>query len=193
MAVLAQKYYSEAEYLGNERQAEFKSEYFKGEIFAMAGAKYNHNRITQNISIEIGGFMRGKVCRTFSSDMRLHIPFNSLYTYPDFMIVCGGNQFLDEEKDTLLNPTVIMEVLSESTEGYDRGKKFELYRSIESLTEYVLINSRRMAVEVFSKNTDGIWILSSVGYSLDSIINVSSVDLALPMVEIYRDTEDLDS
>ncbi|WP_221394035.1 Uma2 family endonuclease [Dyadobacter sp. NIV53] len=191
MAVVAQKYLSETEYLERERLAEFKSEYYKGEVFAMAGAKYNHNRITQNLSGIAYNFFMGKSCNTFSSDMRTHIPSNSLYTYPDFIIVCGKNEFLSSQKDTLLNPHVIIEVLSESTEAYDRGEKFQLYRDIPSLKEYVLINSRKLGMEVFLKNDEGSWVLSSEAYSMDKHIEIRSVNLTLPVRDVYRDTEDL--
>jgi len=191
MTAIAQKYLSQTEYLEKERMAEFKSEYFDGEIFAMAGARYNHNRITQNLSIEIGGFLKGKSCSTFSSDMRLHIPSNSLYTYPDFMIVCGDNQFLDQNKDTILNPTVVIEVLSESTEAYDRGDKFHLYRSISTLSEYVLINSSKVSIDIFRKNKDGIWMLSSEAHQSFEQIDIHTINLKLPVSEIYANTEDL--
>jgi Uma2 family endonuclease len=121
MTAVAIKMYTEQEYLELERAAEYKSEYYRGEIFAMAGAGRNHNRITENLSIEIGVFLKGKGCQSFSSDMRVHIPENTLYTYPDFLIVCGEPEFLDRQTDTLLNPSVIVEVLSPSTERYDQG------------------------------------------------------------------------
>lgn len=191
MTAIAQRYVSQSEYLEKERLAEFKSEYFNGEIFAMAGARYNHNRITQNLSVEIGVFLKGKRCNTFLSDMRLHIPANSLYTYPDFMIVCGNNQFLDKTKDTILNPSVIIEVLSDSTEAYYRGEKFHLYRSIESLSEYVLINSLKVAVEVFRKNEDGIWMLSSEAYHATDEVEMNTIQMKLPVQNIYLNTEDI--
>jgi Uma2 family endonuclease len=137
--------YSEQEYLELEREAEYKSEYFRGEIFAMTGAGHNHNRIVENLTFEIGSFLKGKSCRTFSNDMRLHIPQNGLYTYPDVVIVCGKNEFLDDKKDNLVNPNVIIEVLSPSKSFYDRGEKFHFYRSIPSLSEYVVIDSSKIA------------------------------------------------
>jgi Uma2 family endonuclease len=191
MTAIAQRYVNQSEYLEKERLAEYKSEYFNGEIFAMAGARYNHNRITQNLSVEIGVFLKGKACNTFSSDMRLHIPANSLYTYPDFMIVCGNNQFLDKTKDTILNPSIIIEVLSDSTEAYDRGEKFHLYRSIESLSEYVLINSLKVAIEVFRKNEDGIWMLSSEAYHSADEVEMNTIQMKLPVQNIYLNTEDI--
>ncbi|GLU55638.1 Uma2 family endonuclease [Dyadobacter frigoris] len=191
MTAQPQKYYSEGEYLDIERDAGYKSEYYNGEIFAMAGAGHNHNRIVENLSIEIGGFFKGKSCRTYSSDQRIHIPETFLYTYPDLLIVCDKNQYLDDKKDTILNPTVIIEVLSESTEAYDRGQKFHFYRSIASLQEYVLINSRSFAAEVFRKNEEGLWVLASEAYNLNDPLEIASVGLKLPMTDIYAQTEDL--
>ncbi len=191
MTAQPQKYYSEEEYLDIERDADYKSEYYKGEIFAMAGAGHNHNRIVENLSIEIGGFFKGKSCRTFSSDQRIHIPETGQYTYPDLLIVCDKNQYLDDKKDTILNPTVIIEVLSESTEAYDRGQKFHFYRSITSLQEYVLINSRSFAAEVFRKNEEGLWVLASEAYQLKDQLELASVGLTLSMEDIYAQTEDL--
>lgn len=155
MSAQPQKHYTPEEYLELEREADYKSEYYQGEIFAMAGAGRYHNRIVENLSIEIGTFLKKKLCRTYSSDQRIHIPANGLYTYPDLLIVCGKDQLLDEKKDTILNPKAIVEVLSESTEAYDRGEKFHFYRSIPTLDEYILIDSRRIAAEVFQKNQQG--------------------------------------
>jgi Uma2 family endonuclease len=186
-----QKFYSQEEYLEMEREADYKSEYYRGEIFAMAGAGHNHNRINENLSIEIGGFLKGKSCRTYSNDMRLHIPENGLYTYPDLLIICGKNEYLDDKKDTIVNPSVIIEVLSGSTAGYDRGEKFHFYRSISSFREYVLIDSQTLAAEVFRKNEDGIWFLASEAYDINSTIELASVDLHLSLADIYADTEDL--
>ncbi|MBE9460778.1 Uma2 family endonuclease [Dyadobacter subterraneus] len=191
MAVPPQKHYSEAEYLDIERDAGYKSEYYNGEIFAMAGADHNHNRIVENLSIEIGGFFKGKSCRTFSSDQRIHIPETGLYTYPDLLIVCDKNQYLDNKKDTILNPAIIIEVLSESTEAHDRGQKFHFYRSISTLQEYVLINSRSYAAEVFRKNEEGFWVLASEAYNLNDRLEMKSVGLTLAMTDIYAQTEDL--
>ncbi|WP_229209235.1 Uma2 family endonuclease [Dyadobacter sediminis] len=183
--------YSEKEYLELEREAPYKSEYYRGEIFAMAGAGHNHNRIVENLSGECYIMFKGKSCRTYSSDQRLHIPANGIYTYPDLLIVCGKNEFLDAKKDTILNPSVIIEVLSESTAAYDRGEKFHFYRSIPSLSEYVLINSQSVAAEVFRKDEQGTWFLASEAYNSDESIRLQSVDLSLKLSDIYAETEDL--
>ncbi|MCE6992742.1 Uma2 family endonuclease [Dyadobacter sp. CY323] len=183
--------YSEQEYLELEREAEYKSEYFRGEIFAMAGAGHNHNRIVQNLSGECYIAFKGKSCHTFSNDMRLNIPENGLYTYPDVIIVCGRNEFLDEKKDTLVNPNVIIEVLSSSTSSYDRGEKFHFYRSIPSLCEYVVIDSSKIAAEVYRKDENGFWYIASEGYAIDEFIELKSVELRIALKDIYAETEDI--
>lgn len=189
MTAQPQKQYTPEEYLELEREADYKSEYYQGEIFAMAGAGRNHNRIVENLSIEIGTFLKKKPCRTYSSDQRIHIPANGLYTYPDLLIVCGKDQLLDEKKDTILNPKVIVEVLSESTEAYDRGEKFHFYRSIPTLDEYMLIDSRRIAAEVFQKNQQGQWLLASEAYSPGGSIELASIGLTLSLRDIYDQTD----
>jgi Uma2 family endonuclease len=191
MTAVAIKMYTEQEYLELERAAEYKSEYYRGEIFAMAGAGRNHNRITENLSIEIGVFLKGKGCQSFSSDLRVHIPENTLYTYPDFLIVCGEPEFLDRQTDTLLNPSVIVEVLSPSTERYDQGKKFYFYRSLQSLVEYVLIDSQEVGAEVYRKGSDGVWFLSSVAYDIDGSIEIGHIGLTLKVLDIYAQTKNI--
>ena len=181
--------YSAEEYLELERAAEYKSEYYRGEIFAMAGAGRNHNRIKENLSIEIGFFLKGKSCQSFSSDMRVHIPENTLYTYPDLLILCGKPEFLDGQTDTMLNPSVIIEVLSPSTESYDRGKKFRFYRGIDSLVEYILIDSTELSAEVHRKGSDDSWRLSSAAYDIESNIEIGHIGLTLKMSDIYSQTE----
>ncbi len=191
MTAVAIKMYTQEEYLELERAAEYKSEYYRGEIFAMSGASRYHNRITENLSGEIYIALKGKSCQSFSRDMRVHIPENTLYTYPDLLIVCGKPEFLDNQTDTLLNPSVIIEVLSPSTEGYDQGKKFHLYRSLRMLTEYVLIDSQEVRAEVYRKGTNGVWILASEADDLEGSIEIGHIGLTLKMSDIYAKTEDL--
>jgi Uma2 family endonuclease len=191
MSAQPQKKYTPEEYLELEREATYKSEYFRGEIFAMAGATRNHNRIVANLTGECYIHLKGKTCRTYSSDQRIHIPENGLYTYPDLLAVCGRDQLLDEHKDTILNPRLIVEVLSEGTEAYDRGEKFQLYRSIPTLQEYVLINSRRVAAEVFRKNEEGLWTLASEAFDGEGSIEIASIGLTLTVRAIYDQTEGL--
>jgi Uma2 family endonuclease len=185
------KMYSEKEYLELERDAEYKSEYYRGEIFAMAGASPNHNRIKENLSIEIGGFLKGKSCQSFSSDMRLHIPQNGLYTYPDLLVVCGRLEFSESDEDTLVNPSAIIEVLSRTTSTYDRGDKFHLYRSIPTLTEYVLVDSLSILVEVWRKNEDGTWLLAKETENIEEQITLTNFDLQLKLRDIYAQTRRL--
>jgi Uma2 family endonuclease len=183
-------YYSPEEYLRLEREANYKSEYFQGEIFAMAGASFNHNIINENCSVLIGSYLKKKPCQSFSRDMKLHIPANTLYTYPDLMVVCGDKKFLDDGKDVILNPVIIIEILSKSTEAYDRGEKFALYRSIPSLREYVLISSTSIRAEVMRKENDlGLWFLASEADSLEGSIEIKNIELTLSLSDIYEETE----
>ncbi|MBO9614051.1 MAG: Uma2 family endonuclease [Dyadobacter sp.] len=191
MTAIAIKMYTQEEYLELERAAEYKSEYYRGEIFAMAGAGLNHTQIKENLSVEVGAFLKGKQCRGLSGDMRVHIPENTLYTYPDYLIVCGKPELLDGRKDTLLNPSVIVEILSPSTEGYDQGKKFHFYQGLKSLVEYVLIDSQEIGARVYRKGSEGIWFLSSESYDIEGSIEIGHIGLTLKMVDIYAQTEDL--
>jgi Uma2 family endonuclease len=172
------------EYLKIERKAEFKSEYFKGEMFAMAGAKRNHNKITTNLSGLVWQHLKGKNCESYSNDMRVFVPKSGLYTYPDVVVVCGEPKFQDNVFDTLLNPTLLIEVLSESTEGYDRGKKFQHYRSIESLQEYILVSQDEARIEKYVKSGDGFWVLSDA-VGMDAEIKFDSIDCIIALGEVY--------
>jgi Uma2 family endonuclease len=178
------------EYLLLERNSPEKNEFYHGEVFAMAGAGNNHNIITGNIIGEMHAFLKGKGCTVYPSDMRLHIPENSLYTYPDVMVVCGPKQFLDEKKDTLLNPVIIVEVLSPNTEGYDRGEKFRLYRGIASLHEYVLIDTRSYTIEKYARNAEGYWVLSDA-QGLEASIELQSIGYTLHVNDVYAGVEDI--
>ena len=181
-------HYTPETYLELERKAAYKSEYFKGEIFAMAGASRNHNRIKENLAGEVYTFLKGKRCQSFSSDMRLHIPSNSLYTYPDLVIVCGEPELLDSTFDTLLNPTVIIEVLSDRTKNYDRGEKFMLYRNIPAFQEYILIDSEQVRAEAWFKPENGFWTLRKETDQADDSLTIQTLDFTLPLREIYDQT-----
>lgn len=173
-----------AEYLEFERKSETKHEYVTGEIFAMAGAKRNHNKITTNLSGLVWQHLKGKNCESYANDMRVFVPETGLYTYPDLVIVCGEPNFQDDVFDTLLNPTLLVEVLSDSTEGYDRGKKFQHYRSIESLQEYVLVSQNEASIEKYVKRGDGFWLLSeAVGIGAE--IEFSSIECRIALDEVY--------
>lgn len=172
------------DYLAFERKSEIKHEYFDGEIFAMAGAKRNHNIVNQNLNGLIWQHLKNKDCESYSGDMRVFVPETGLYTYPDLVVVCGEPQFQDDVLDTLLNPTLLVEVLSESTEGYDRGKKFQHYRSIESLQEYVLVSQDEAWIEKYVKRGGGFWMLSEA-VGLDSSIEFSSIECKIALSEVY--------
>jgi Uma2 family endonuclease len=173
-----------AEYLAIERQAEYKNEYFDGEIFAMTGASREHNLIAANLIGELRQKLRGKPCEVYPSDMRVRVPGSRLYTYPDVVVVCGEPEFEDDYLDTLLNPTLIIEVLSESTESYDRGKKSGYYRTIASLAEYLLVTQDEYRIEQYTRQTDGRWMLADIR-SLESSVSLASVPCTLALSEIY--------
>ena len=178
-------YLSQEAYLEQERQADFKSEYHRGETFAMSGARFNHLVLTSTLAALLLESLRDRGCFVVTNDMRVHIPATTLYTYPDVAVVCGEPRFLDEEFDTLLNPVLLVEVLSESTEAYDRGKKFELYRPIESLREYVLVAQDRKRVEAFRLNERGHWELFEAGGD-GAEIELASVGVTVPLDDLYR-------
>ena len=181
-------YISPEEYLERERNAFEKSEYYQGEIRPMAGATRNHNTIQSNVSGMLYNALRRTSCTFFGTDMRIHIPATTLYTYPDFSLVCGQEQYLDNTFDTLLNPVTLIEVLSKETGKYDQGDKFGLYRSISSLEEYIMIDSRRISVAVWRNENDG-WILVQETTNLDDEIVIKSVDAALSIRDVYEQTE----
>ena len=173
------------DYLDFERKTEIKHEYFDGEIFAMAGAKFNHNKIVGNLTGLCWQALKGKDCSVLPADMRVFVPATGLYTYPDLVVVCGEPEFQDEVFDTLLNPVLLIEVLSDSTEGYDRGKKFQHYRSIESLNEYILVSQDEARIEKYVKHGDGFWLLSEA-VGLNSAIEFSSIECRIPLSEVYN-------
>ena len=173
---------SPEQYLEIERKAEYKSEYFNGEMFALAGAKENHNLIVLNTGSELRSQLKGRPCKVYPGDMRVRAYETGLYTYPEVVIVCVDPSFEDKERDTLLNPVVIIEVLSESTEAYDRGRKFEHYRQIPSLQEYVLISQDRYKIEKFTRHKE--WTLSEEG-ELEKSIDLPSIRCSLKLAEVY--------
>ena len=184
MSSLPKPRFTPEEYLALERPAEYRSEYFNGEIFAMAGASREHNLIAGNVSRELGNQLKGRPCETYQTDMRVRVSAMGLYTYPDVVVVCGEPQFENDSVDTLLNPTLLVEVLSPSTEAYDRGDKFEQYRTLESLADYVLIAQDRYRVERFARQPDGQWLLS-VAKSLDAEVSLASIGCRLPLADVY--------
>lgn len=182
------KFYTPEEYLLLEREAETKSEYFLGEIFAMAGASIEHNALVANLIQSIGFKLKGKPCRVYPSDLRVKVNRNGLYTYPDVTIVCGKPVLEDDKNDTLLNPKVIFEVLSETTEKYDRGKKFQLYRELDSLEEYVLVSQEFQRVEKYSRDVSGFWRLQDCTPK-SPLLTLSAIECELSLSEIYENTD----
>jgi Uma2 family endonuclease len=172
------------EYLAMERKAEFKSEYIDGEIIAMTGASEPHNLITTNIVRELSTQFKGRSCRVYSSDMRVDLREHNLYAYPDVVVLCGEPKLRDDWMDNLLNPNLIIEVLSKSTEAYDRGRKFIKYRRVESLAEYLLVAQDDCYVEHYIRQPDGHWTLSEVS-SPDETIHLSSIECHLKLSEVY--------
>lgn len=173
------------QYLEIERRAEYKSEYYKGEMFAMAGAKQAHNLLVGNLVAGLHRQLRSRPCQVYPSDMRVRVTATGLYTYPDVIAVCVEPRFLDDQKDTLLNPGLLIEVLSPSTEAYDRGRKFEQYKSIEALREYLLVASDRVHADLYTRQADGRWLLTSAD-SLEDSLTLESVGVRLTLADLYE-------
>lgn len=178
------KSYSIEEYLDMENEAQDKHEYYKGEIFAMSGAGARHNIIAVNIIISLGNSLKGKACQPFGSDMRIHIPENTLFTYPDISIICGDIIAPKEDENTATNPTAIIEILSPSTRNYDRGVKFMLYRAIPTLKDYILIEAESIHAEHFAINKEGLWQLKEYS-NVDDEITLESLNVKLLLEDIY--------
>ena len=181
-----QKYTIE-EYLQMERASDVKHEYFQGEIFAMAGASNRHITISTNLSGELYNKLQTSPCYPYGSDMRIHIPENTLFTYPDISIICGEINTFDKEKDTALHPTILIEILSKSTRNYDRGGKFKLYRDIPTLKEYMLVDSEHIGVEIFRINEHNHWELEEYK-NLKEIVTLPAIGVSLSMEDIYART-----
>jgi len=181
-------YVTPDEYLARERVAETRSEYFDGEIFAMAGGTPQHSAISFNVTVALGPQLRGGPCRGFNGDLRIKVSETGLYNYPDLVILCGEARFDDQKRDTLLNPTLIVEVLSPTTEAYVRGDKFSHYRWLESLQDYLLIAQDRRRVELFSRQPDGRWILSQV-QDEKAEVALESIGCRLALADVYERVE----
>ncbi|HXU09489.1 MAG TPA: Uma2 family endonuclease [Blastocatellia bacterium] len=176
--------YTPDEYLALERSCEAKHEYYNGEIFAMGGASRYHVLIVTDSVVALGSQLKEGPCQVYSADLRVKVSPTGLYTYPDVIVLCEEPQFSDEQKDTLVNPALIIEVLSESTEDYDRGRKFEQYRTIDSFVEYLLIAQDRPHVEHHARQADGSWLLYETNNLADTI-QLKSVPCVLRMADIY--------
>ena len=178
------RFFSIEEYLQMENEALEKQEYYKGEIFAMSGAGNRHNIIAINIILSLGNSLKGKSCQPYGSDMRIHIPENTLFTYPDISVVCGDIINADADGNSTTNPTVIIEILSPSTRNYERGVKFMLYRAIPTLKEYILVEAESIHVEQFAINKEGLWQLKEYSGKDDQLM-LESLGVNLILKDIY--------
>ncbi len=190
MASLPNAALTEEQYLEIERLAETKSEFHDGQMFAMAGGSLNHSLL----AVRICSLLDRNVptgCLTFNSDMRIKVAAAGLYTYPDCSVICGEPQYFGDQKDVVLNPLLLAEVLSPSTEGYDRGKKFEPYRTIESFREYLIVHQDRRRVEHYSKQDDGSWVLREY-FGGESAFSIARLGVRISLAELYASALDLD-
>lgn len=190
MAVARKKIYTPDEYLRIEEYSETRHEFVNGEIVAMSGGTAVHNQITVNVSYALESTIRkGKLpCRSFVNDLRLHVKKANIYTYPDVMLICGKLEFDAGRQDVILNPVVIFEVLSESTSGYDRSRKFAAYRQIPSLREYVLIDQARVSVEVFRRDKTKFWVFEALE-ELQDTLELKSVGIEISVAAVYEQVE----
>ena len=184
MSTASEPYVTPEQYLALERRAETKSEYVNGRVYALAGASRAHILITGNVARSLGNQLRGRPCETYVSDMRVKVSPTGLYTYPDVVALCEPPQLEDAYVDTLLNPAVIVEVLSESTERYDRGEKFAHYRRLPSLREYVLVAKDRARVEHYARQGEQ-WVLTELA-DLDASCALPTIGCALALRDVYE-------
>lgn len=182
-AVKTTIYSTREKYLTLEEQSDIKHEFFQGEIFAMSGGTYNHSKIAVNITSELSSKLRGKNCTPMNSDMRIHTP-SGLDTYPDVSVFCGKPELQDQQR-SLLNPVLIVEVLSPSTRTYDRGDKFTLYRAIPTLQDYLLIDSEQILVEHFRRTVNNEWILHEY-HELKDNVTLTAIEEILNLAVIYE-------
>jgi Uma2 family endonuclease len=178
---------SPLEYLARERTAGHKSEYLRGQVFAMPGSPPNHNRIVRNVLTHLDAQLKGGPCEVFPGDLRLSCP-SGLMTYADALVICGRIEYRIGTDDTVGNPKLIVEVLSKATEAYDRGQKFAFYREIPSLQEYVLISYREPLVERFVRQPEAGWLLTEAR-GMDAVMGLSVIGCTLALHEIFRDVE----
>ncbi len=189
MAALRQlRTFTPEEYLTVEAQADYKSEYYHGQIYAMAGGTIRHSQIAINVIIGLSNALADKPCQVFNSDLRLNVQPNGLYTYPDVIVICGKVELLPGRQDTVTNPILIVEVLSESTRDYDMTFKFELYRALPTLAHYVLVDSDKAFVRYFRKLGDGQWLMQEWTHLTD-VIDLSPLEVQLTLSQFYRSVE----
>jgi Uma2 family endonuclease len=184
MASIPDYFLSPQEYLTLERKAEFKSEYMDGVVYAMAGASTRHNLIVANLIITLGAQLKGRPCRVYPSDLKVRVPNSKRFFYPDVSVVCGDDEFADAEQDVILNPTLIVEVSSESTAAFDRGKKFLSYQQIGSLQEYLLVSQDEILVEGYARQGNDTWLYTKVT-GLDGKLILPSIESELALRDVY--------
>jgi len=172
------------QYLELERASEFRSEYYAGHMYAMSGGTHRHALLIGNVTRHVGNALSGRSCLVTPSDLRVQTSSHGLYTYPDIVVVCGQPKYADDQKDTLLNPILIAEVLSPSTEAYDRGFKAAQYRTIPSLQEYVLVSQNEPRVEVFRRQSGGAWLLSE-SLGVEAFCSLDSLDCQIALSDIF--------
>jgi Uma2 family endonuclease len=188
MSTASKRLLSPEEYLALERHADFRSEYYAGEMFAMAGASWEHSLIKDNLARAVGNNLASSHCHVLTSDLRVKVSPTGLYTYPDIVIVCDKPEFEDKHFDTLLNPQILIEVLSDSTEKNDRGTKSAHYRRLTSLKEYVLVAQDRLFVERYVRQPDGSWLLTEFN-GLDAVFSFGTIAAPVALADIYRGVE----
>lgn len=189
MAIPQEKHFiTPEEYLRLEREAPYKSEYYAGEIFSMAGGSPTHSLIIAAVIRVLGNALHGHRCNFYDSNLRIYFPSTGLYSYPDASVVCGPLELVDEHQDMITNPTLAVEVLSDSSEAYDRGNKFAHYRTLPSFAEYVLVSQKEPLVEVFFRQADGTWQLTPVR-GRECVVRLQSLGVELRLAEIYERVE----
>jgi len=176
------------EYLQFEKASDTKHEYYRGEVFAMSGAKPRHNVIAKNPMRDIATALRGKPCQPYGSDMRINIPENTLFTYPNISIICGDIIPPGYDEDTATQPVVVIKILSKSTRDYDRMGKFKLYRDIPALKEYILVDSESVNIEAFRINSNNHWALEEYK-TISGELMLPSVQVNIPIADIYEETK----
>jgi len=174
-----------ADYLKLDRESDVRHEYLLGQVYAMAGANERHNQISAALGFLLYGQLLDKSCQMFQNDMKVQVS-ESIFFYPDTLVVCGSPNYKTEIRDILLNPTVIIEILSASTQDYDRGRKFKHYRTLKSLTDYLLIAQDQYLIEHHQRQTNATWLLTEYS-QIDSVVEIESIDCALKLQAIYRD------
>ena len=188
MNAVPEPYYTLDDYFALEESGEGKHEYFQGRIFAMTGATGTHNLITANVIASLHPQLRGKKCKVYPGDLRVEVEATGLYTYPDVSVICGPLQYVGTRRDTITNPTLLVEVLSPGTESYDRGKKFQHYRALETLRDYLLIAQDATRVEHYTRRNDHQWLLTEYT-TLDQSVPLDAIAGALPLAAIYEEVE----